>query len=219
MKYPRIAHIQCSHPTDDDIITKEQLFPQEWIATEKVDGAQLSIEFEKNELKVANRGTPLLQGSMDRQFHILPSWIYPKRDLLYNLLGHKLILFGEWLFNKHTVVYNKLSDWFIAFDLYDKETSKFLPFDEMCLKIENIKLIHVPIIYRGIIQSEKHLFSLIKQSQFGNEDMEGIVLHSFDGQKHYKYVTEKFHESIDTSPLHWRYKTRQQNQLEESKNG
>lgn len=213
IKYPRISHTKNSHPTDDDLITREHLFPREWIVTEKVDGAQMSITFENGELIVTNRGTVLLKGDMDRQFHMLPQWIYPKFEALHRLLHDQYILFGEWLCHKHTVYYDALPDWFIAFGILDKQTDQFLPFDRMCVMIDSIALYHVPVLYRGLIKHENDLPSFITTSHFGSEQMEGVVLHAYDDQYRYKYVTDHFRDSIDQSPLHWRYKTRTQNKI------
>jgi ATP-dependent RNA circularization protein (DNA/RNA ligase family) len=213
MKYPRMEHTANSHPTDDDLISKDLLFPKFWIVTEKVDGAQMSIEFQNKELIVTNRGTRLLQGDMDRQFHILPEWIYPKYEMLLEKLGDKLVLFGEWLHHKHTVPYDELPDWFIAYDLWDKEAKNFVPFKDFCHIMDECEIHHVPILFEGVIQNENHLIEFISKSRFGSEEMEGIVIHSPDGKYRYKYVTGRFHESVDQSSQHWRYKARIPNKL------
>lgn len=222
MKYPRIAHLPFSNVTDaDDIVTKADVFGKRWILTEKVDGSQLSIEFEHEEIQARNRNTRLLGGKMDAQFGPLPAWIEKHFDGLWDLLGNRYIVFGDWMFHVHCVEYDSLPDLFIAYDVFDKEnqdrdgrpgTPMFLPFHEAMASCRTHGIKTTRIIDDVLLRNEKHLLSYIGKSAFSSKEMEGIVLHSPDGQEHYKYVTPAFKASVDASG-HWRECDRVRNKV------
>jgi hypothetical protein len=215
MKYPRIAHVPFSSKTDpDDFFTEMEIFGREWIVTEKVDGAQISAQFIDGAPDVRNRNTDILHGGADRQFHPFPAWLAVHFDALREMLGDRYILFGEWLFHVHTEHYTSLPDWFMGFDVLDKETGEFLPFDEATRVIESAGLRHVPVLGKAIIKDEKHVRSFIGKSSFGDVEMEGVVLHSADGKDRVKFVTERFVQQVNDHPREWRRgPTRERNSL------
>jgi len=222
MKYPRIAHLPFSNVTDaDDIVTSRDVFGQRWVLTEKIDGSQLSIEFDQEAIKVRNRNTVLLTGNMDAQFGPLPEWISGHLDGLWSLLGNRLIIFGEWMFHVHSIHYTCLPDLFVAFDIYDKENldrdgrkhdGKFLPFYAAMAACASHGIKTTRVIDDAILRDKKHLLSYIGKSAYTDGEMEGIVLHSPDGQEHYKYVTPAFKASVDAAG-HWRECDRVRNSL------
>lgn len=53
-------------------------------------------------------------------------YLLQKESELVTALGQGYILYGEWLQITHTVLYDALPDWFIAFDLYDIQSARFL---------------------------------------------------------------------------------------------
>ena len=218
MKYPRIAHAPSSSKTDpDDLFTDLDIFNREWFVTEKVDGSQLSAQFIDRAPDVRNRNTDILHGGSDRQFHPFPAWFNARYGAIWKLLGSDRILFGEWMFHVHTVVYTKLPDWFVAFDLYDKARESFIPFEDAMAVAAGAGLFHVPILGKAVIRDQKHLLSFISTSKFGTEEMEGLVLHSADGDDRVKFVTGRFKNSIDSSSRHWRWESeRKKNALSTS---
>jgi len=214
LKYPRIPHLSCSHPLDDDSTVTDdfQWKGLRWIVTEKVDGAQISLEFENGIPIARNRNTPLLGGRMDRQFHLLPTWIKNRYDRLHEMLGDTRILFGEWMYYRHTVPYDQLPDWFIAFGMWDTLEDTFLPFHETRSISMTIGVAVVPVLFDGVVSSVSHLMGMIQQSRFGTHQMEGVVLHSPDGSVRCKHVTSAFTVSVDHG-RHWRADMRVKNAL------
>ena len=214
MKYPRIAHVAFSSITDpDDFYTDINIFNREWIVEEKIDGSQTGCQFIDGSPDVRNRNTDILHGGSDRQYHPFPAWFNARYDALWNLLGNQFILFGEWMFHVHTKHYTKLPDWFIAFDMLDKATDAFLPFDDAMQKVTGAGACFVPVLGTVILRDEKQLRSFITTSRFGDEEMEGVVLHSADGKDRVKFVTEAFVDSVDHA-RHWRWESeRKKNRL------
>ena len=213
MKYPRIQHIKSSHPTSDDLIIKANIFPSEWIVTEKIDGTQISFEIVDGNLLIKKRKRDLMKGNIDAQFHPLSKWIYSKFEGIKKVIKEDYRVFGEWLFHKHTIPYNILPDWFVAFDIMDKKSGKFINFYDMCKMVKEMDLQHVPILFDGEIKREEEIPNFIKQSQFSDEEMEGVVLHSLDGKFRYKYVTGIFREMMGVDTTKWKYRERTLNNI------
>ncbi len=65
-------------------------------------------------------------GTLSEQWKKLEEWIDQRQSRLFDVLLDQYILFGEWCYATHSVYYGRLSDYFIGFDVYDKETSRFL---------------------------------------------------------------------------------------------
>jgi atypical dual specificity phosphatase len=76
---------------------------------------------------------------------------------------------------KHSINYTSLSDYFIAFDLYDKIEKKFISRNKLeeILSTTNIK--HVPLINKGVYKKVEELTNLVNiQSNFYQGKVEGI---------------------------------------------
>lgn len=61
-----------------------------------------------------------------RQYHVFRDWVFGRLDALWQLLSTRYVLFGEWLWCQHAVAYDALPNFFLAFDIYDKTSQKFL---------------------------------------------------------------------------------------------
>jgi ATP-dependent RNA circularization protein (DNA/RNA ligase family) len=211
MKYPRTPHVPFSNITDpDDIISNADIFNKKWVVTEKIDGSQVSFEMDGGIVVARNRNTPLLSGSMDRQFHVLPGWIESNYTGMLGLLGDRYIMFGEWMFHVHTVHYDSLPDWFVGFGMFDKVAGSFIPFLDAVNRMSAAGFATVPVLGTVVLRDRKHLESFVKRSTFGSEEMEGVYLHSIDDADRIKYVTVKFKDSVDHA-RHWRQCTRERN--------
>lgn len=177
-----------------------------------VHNSQTGVQFIDGSIDARNRNTPLLVGNMDRQYHPIPAWIQEHYEALWKLLGNDRILFGEWLFHVHTVVYDHLPDWFVGFGLFDKVAGRFVPFLEGRALMTGAGIAIVPLIETAVIRDKAQLLGYIKISVFGNEQMEGVVLHSIDDSTTVKYVTEKFKHAVDHA-RHWRKCDRTKNAI------
>jgi len=88
-------------------------------------------------------------------------------------------MFGEWLWCKHSVGYDALPSYFLAFDLMERKTGKFLCYRRV-KEILGDKVDTVPVIWAG---NDKEDFkksvnseTLSKKSSVGNEQIEGVYL-------------------------------------------
>lgn len=155
-KFPRTRHLfdaGGSGVSRDDLLmdsSEEKVFyttrqHQVLVAVEeKVDGANLGVSIGHDmKLYVQNRAH-YINSTTHRQFSTLDNWCATHSSELYDILiPGKHVLFGEWLYAKHSVHYKELPGYFIAFDVYDKEVSKFYSRRERNKMLENTS---IPII-------------------------------------------------------------------------
>jgi len=51
--------------------------------------------------------------------------VFSLLEAYWNLLDTRLVLFGEWLYAQHGVAYDALPGYFLAFDIFDKQTDEW----------------------------------------------------------------------------------------------
>lgn len=147
----------------------------ELLVEEKVDGANLGISFDADgNIRVQNRGTSLhLPGS--GQWKKLGAWLAPRTDVLFKHLTDRYILFGEWCYAQHSVFYDRLSDWFLAFDVYDKHVGRFLSSGRRDDLFQTMHVAQIPTIARGHFNL-LDLKKLLSHSKFSDQPSEGLYL-------------------------------------------
>lgn len=111
------------------------------LVQEKLDGANVSFSVEDGRVVVENRGKPV---SSHPQFDLLKRWA-AEHDGALRGLG-SAVLFGEWLLAEHGTRYDRLPDWFVAYDLYDPESDRFLPWKHVEETCGALGLALVPVL-------------------------------------------------------------------------
>lgn len=145
---------------------------------EKLDGANLGVSIGADgAVRFQNRAHYITAASAG-QFRALDAWLAEHRFELFDLLRpERDILFGEWLYARHSVAYNRIPGYFIAFDLFDTETGRFLSRrrrDE-CLVHTTISV--APLVFEGVLGSKERLLGLLdRSSAFGTAPIEGLYL-------------------------------------------
>ena len=114
------------------------------VVEEKVDGANLGISFDsEGNIRAQNRGAYLhLPGS--GQWKKLGDWLALRTDTLFEHLSDHFILFGEWCHAQHSVFYDRLPDWFLGFDIYDKQFGRFLSAERRDVLLREMRVAQVP---------------------------------------------------------------------------
>jgi len=108
------------------------------VISEKIDGANTGIFFDKNKgMLLQSRGHILRGGSSETQFSHFHPWAWAKESSLKKALGYKYLLYGEYCLAKHRAFYDNLPDIFIGFDILDIDSNQFLntkliPLDKTC---------------------------------------------------------------------------------------
>lgn len=125
---PHLAWLGKGEPRDDKVLSKEEaraLLSVPVRVEEKIDGANLGLSMGPDgRLRAQNRGQ-YLEAPYRGQFTRLAAWLAACEIELASALGQNLILFGEWCAARHSVEYEKLPDWFVAFDVYDRESGRY----------------------------------------------------------------------------------------------
>ena len=94
---------------------------------QKVDGANLGLSLTRDYTVVAQNRSHTVCSATHTQFKGLDDWLEEHSWALCQLLKpEQEVLFGEWCLARHSVPYTRLPGYFIAFDILDKRTSRFL---------------------------------------------------------------------------------------------
>ena len=213
IKFPRTAHVYSERRYREDLQLSEletkDLFENELIIQEKVDGANLGLYMKDGEIYAINRNTPIDYSiTRNDQFKKLGKWINNNYVDLSSILEDNKMLFGEWLYAEHSVRYDNLPSYFLSFDIFDLNEEKFVSQTKLEDILEDTDISYNPVLYKGRINSISDLDNLMVQSQFGPEKMEGLYLRVDDENhlvKRNKYVGAHFIQAIEEDG-HWKNK-------------
>lgn len=207
-KFPSTPHLATLPGVDirgDKVLSeseRDEFLQQDLIIEEKVDGANLGISFDsEGNIRAQNRGAYLhLPGA--GQWKKLGKWLTPQTDSLFEYLSDRFILFGEWCYAQHSVFYNRLPDWFLGFDIYDKQFRRFLSTNRRDELLKKMYVAQVPIIAGGRFTCPE-IEKLISQSKLTNQPAEGLYLRCDQGDwlmQRAKLVRPAFIQSLEQ---HW----------------
>lgn len=121
------------------------------------------------------------------------------------------VVFGEFMKWKHSIAYDRLPDWFIAFDVYDKQNEIFLDYEQKSKLLMEWGMSQTPLIFSGKINKLEELTRFLIKSEFADDQhAEGIVIKNYKKQKFAKLVRIEFLEGITD---HWMTKKKIMNRL------
>jgi ATP-dependent RNA circularization protein (DNA/RNA ligase family) len=214
---PHLAWLGEGEPRDDKVLSKEEvlaLLSAPVRVEEKIDGANLGLSMGPDGgLRAQNRGQ-YLEAPCRGQFTRLAAWLAVHESALASALGRNLILFGEWCAARHSVEYERLPDWFVAFDIYDRESGRYWSAarrDEFCARLG---LAVAPTLSEGRTSlSALREQVTTRRSRFGNSLIEGTVIRRENGgwlDSRAKLVAPGFTQAINE---HWRHRAIVWNQL------
>lgn len=200
-KTPHLSGSTQSHQSDDkdeevslSQLTKMAHKASRLILQEKVDGANVSVHFEREwEPILQKRSGVIGQGERHAQYNVWRDYVMEHMESLFSLLSTRYCLFGEWLWNQHAVAYDSLPAYLLIFDIYDKESSEWLargrvesliePFAEEFHLVPTLATLdlHDSTVTANLGQRIKDL--LIRKSHFSGENQEGVYLRAEDDTK------------------------------------
>lgn len=176
LKYPRTPHLQGSRlqQGDEDLsqIPFKEIFGKNIVIEEKIDGANSAISFDGDgNLLIQSRGHYLIGGFRERHYNLLKQWANENRDTLFDVLEDRYIMYGEWMYAKHTVYYDALPDYFMEFDIYDRERNVFLDTDSRKRITDKMGIISsVPVLARGVFNKKEDVLSKLTTSNYITEN-------------------------------------------------
>ncbi len=214
---PHITWLAGGCPRDDKVLSIEEaseLLSSNVVLEEKLDGANVGLSVsEDGVLCVQNRGqylTPPYRG----QFARLGSWLAEHEDRLFDALGADLIAFGEWCAARHSLDYKALPDWWLLFDVYDRQSGAFWSTIRRNTWAQEYALITVRRVLAGsvtLVQLQKMVME--EGSSFRDGAMEGLVIRQEDANwltQRAKLVRPDFTQAITG---HWSKKALEWNRL------
>ena len=205
---PHIAWLGEDAPREDKVPLPDEvaaLLSGPVVVEEKLDGANLGFSVGPDgQLPAHNRRQYLIEPYAG-QFQRLPEWVALHGVGLVDALGETLIAFGEWCAARHSLDYPALPDWWLLFDVYDRETGRFWSTRRRDAQASALGLATVPRIAVGpqtvamLVNGVAHW-----KSRHRNGGLEGIVVRREDDDwllARGKLVRADFTQAIDT---HWR---------------
>ncbi|WP_421575764.1 RNA ligase family protein [Stenotrophomonas maltophilia] len=220
-RFPHTPHIFWAgkgSPRDDKVLLPQDvvtLLMGPVVVEEKLDGANVGFSVGPDgRLRAQNRGQYLTDPHQG-QFGRLPEWMNLHAADLANALGDSLIVFGEWCAARHSLDYSALPDWWLMFDVYDREAGRFWSTHRRDALASRLGLVTVPCLVRGT----QTVASLRKgvdhwKSKYRDGPIEGVVVRREQGdwlQSRGKLVRADFMQSMDT---HWRSRKLEWNRIQ-----
>lgn len=214
---PHLAWLGEGAPRDDKVLSSNEvtaLLAGNVVVEEKLDGANLGLSLAPDgSLRAQNRGQYLAEPHAG-QFARLPAWLAQLGEGLRSVLKPNLILFGEWCAARHSLDYAALPDWFLLFDVYDREAGRFWSTSRRNVLASDAGLVTVPKVQHGkiTVTALKQLVAT-KPSYYREGPLEGVVIRreSVDWcEARAKLVRPDFTQAIET---HWRKRTIEWNRM------
>lgn len=216
---PHLAWLGTGEPRDDKILTAEEidaLLADAVVIEEKLDGANLGFSLALDgSLRGQNRGQYLFDPP-PAQFGRLPAWLAQHEPGLRAVLQPELIVFGEWCAARHSLDYAALPDWFLVFDVYDRQAEKFWSTKRRDDLAAAAGLTTVPRVHQGRVTVEE-VEALVRQlpSRYrGGLELEGVVVRRESElwcEARAKLVRPDFIQTIDD---HWRKRAIEWNRVD-----
>lgn len=214
---PHLAWLGQGSPRGDKVLTPKQvsaLLADAVVVEEKLDGANLGLSVSpQGALRAQNRGQYLVEPFVG-QFSRLGPWLAQRRRALLDHLTPGLILFGEWCAARHSLHYAGLPDWYLVFDVYDREAGQFWDTVRRDALVKTLGLECVPTLHRGMV-TQASLRALLESTQscYRSGPPEGIVIKREGGGwtlSRAKLVRAEFTQAIGA---HWRNRSIEWNRV------
>lgn len=216
---PHLVWLGEGAPRDDKILSSaevQDLLADAVVVEEKLDGANLGLSLAPDgSLRGQNRGQYLTEPHTG-QFARLPAWLTQHEAGLRAVLEEHLIVFGEWCAARHSLDYGALPDWFLLFDVYDRQAGQFWNTARRDALAEKAGLVTVPRVQQGPTTVDA-LVQLVQaaESRFrSGQPLEGVVVRREVGEwcvARAKLVRPDFTQAIET---HWRQRMIEWNRVD-----
>lgn len=175
IKYPRTKHIKGSNIQhgDEDLkqISFNEIKNKYLVIEEKIDGANVAVSFSnQKELLLQSRGHYLTGGYREHHYNLFKQWANIHSEALFKILNTRYIMYGEWMYAKHAIYYDNLPHYFLEFDIYDKETNKFLDTETRHKMLKNSPVVSVPVLGSGFFNCMEDILKYLGKSNYITKD-------------------------------------------------
>ena len=171
IKYPRTPQLEGSRlqPGDEDLsqVPFSQIAGRHAVIEEKIDGANTALSFDpEGRLRLQSRGHFLTGGYREKHYQLFKQWAAVQRDLLWQALGCRYVMYGEWMYAKHTVYYDALPHYFMEFDILARESDAFLDTPSRREITKDLPVCSVPVLGEGAFTRADQILSLLGDSRY-----------------------------------------------------
>lgn len=139
------------------------------VVTEKVDGANAAISFISGKLTLQSRGHILAGGFRESQFDLFKSWASEHETIFRKILHGRYVMFGEWCYAKHRVFYDALPQFFLVFDVFDKENDYFISSKKRQEVLADMVQVHE--IFSGPFKNINNFEKFIGESNYKSSNL------------------------------------------------
>lgn len=218
---PHLTWLGQDSPRNDKVLSPAEVqafLAGDVVVEEKLDGANLGFSLSPDSsLSAQNRGQYLTEPHTG-QFARLPAWLAQHGDTLRSVLTPGLMMFGEWCAARHSLDYVALPDWFLLFDVYDRQEGRFWCRTRRNALAASAGLSTVPQVAHGrhTIASLQKLVTT-SSSRYRHGPLEGVIIRRESAQwceSRAKLVRADFTQAIET---HWRRRAIEWNRMDFSK--
>jgi len=207
-KYPRTYHMPWSPGATSD----DKRLPDDWFYAYGWAGSEIVITE-----KLDGENTAFQDGDVYSRSHAVPTrspWsrnLWGDDGLLWKVkdkISSNEIVYGENLYGEHSIHYDKLPTYFFAFAL--RTDNYWFPWDDVVMMANILEVPTVPVLWRGVIESEPQLRRMINeimmQSSTYGSTKEGVVIRKvggFDNEDFAKNVAKYVRENHVQTDQHW----------------
>ena len=175
LKYPRTPHLMGSRlqPGDEDLsqVPFSGIAMKHIVIEEMIDGANPAVSFDDDgTLLLQSRGHYLTGGYREKHYDLFKQWASAHALILREALGSRYIMYGEWMYAKHTIYYDALPHYFMEFDLFDRETSRFLDTPSRRKITSGLPVSSIPVLAEGRFRQESDVLRFLGDSLFITPD-------------------------------------------------
>ncbi len=173
-KYPRTPHLEGSRlqEGDEDIsqIDFYDIKDRYLVLEEKIDGANSAISFDDDgTLLLQSRGHYLIGGPREVHYALFKQWASVHQETFFKVLGTRYIMYGEWMYAKHSMYYDALPNYFMEFDIFDRERGVFLDTPSRRALTSRMPISSVPVLAEGYFKSKEEILKHFGVSRYVKE--------------------------------------------------
>lgn len=183
-KYNRTFHLPWSPGVskDDRIATNvNTLMNVPLIISEKLDGSNFCITHDGCFAR-SHAGPPT-----HKSFDLAKAFSASVK----NKIPKNIMIFMEYTFAKHSIFYSKMQSYFNVFNILNTSDMEWLSWDDVELWTDKIGASTTPVLFKGIVSSEKELRKIVEllmiQPSLYGDIREGIVVRIFEKFKNSEF--------------------------------
>lgn len=214
---PHLAWLSPDSPREDKIFSAAEaaaFLRAKVVLEEKVDGANVGISVDAaGGVQVQNRGQ-YLSPPFTGQFVRLNPWLAQREEAIFDALGEHLMLFGEWTAAVHSLDYPNLPDYFLLFDVYDRQAERFWSTSRRNILAAqlNLQVIHrLDCGYFGL-DALKHRVKTVP-SAYRDGACEGLYLRQENDDRLLQRAKLVHPDFVQNIGEHWRRRALRLNQI------